>query len=128
MNLIKTCSCGAPLSEAKFVPPVGKAKFFGLPEGTMGNTNAVFIKVKCPSCGNEYIAEAAPGKRGGTICMGLVMDAGLNKTANETDKPKQPDKKTESAKPADAKATALKERLAKAAAEVKDGYIDLPDE
>jgi hypothetical protein len=74
MKIVTGCSCGSTLTEKNFIPPVGKAEKFGLPNGTLGNTQAVFIKVKCAVCGLEYIAEVKPGKHGGTIAIGRIMD------------------------------------------------------
>jgi hypothetical protein len=110
MKLVTGCSCGAVLTEKNFVPPVGKAEKFGLPNGTLGNTQATFIKVKCAACGLEYVAEIKPGKHGGTIAIGRIMDCIT------------PPKPVEITPPVLTPA-----KSAKAASIKQDGYINMPE-
>lgn len=124
MKLVTSCSCGTALTEKDFVSSPGKAERFGLPSGTLGNTQAAFIKVRCSACGLKYIAEVKPGKHGGTIAIGRIFDCIELSKPVETKAP-EPVKPVE---PTFNKTDAIKARLAKAAAEVKDGYIDIPED
>jgi hypothetical protein len=93
MKVLKQCKCGN--GKLVMFPPTGFAPDFGLPEGTLGNPKARFIKAKCPECNAEYVAECKPiPGMGGVIQTGKLFDMGEDKPEPQAEprvpKPRKP--------------------------------------
>lgn len=76
-----TClSCGTKISENDFVLPVRSGKYFKLAPGEYGDYGdpaQMYCRVRCPSCGSEYLAKLGPTTgptgTGGSVRITMVF-------------------------------------------------------
>ena len=89
MEIVRECKCGKALSEKNFSGPMCRPQVFGLPKGTLGNSRARFIRLKC-ECGAEYLGECVPGRIGGSMRLNRAFSMDMPAAPKATLEPKKP--------------------------------------